>query len=141
MRFFMALIVSLVLTPTLIYAQESPPLPGSVNPYPQSTGLIQSYVPSSIDISQPQMIKPTSPMTGIPRHYGVIASTSQWHIQFTDARSVDLHPYTIIEPRGATLRKGQRILVLGYYQYTTKVNAPVIDARSIVIVNGDGKDR
>lgn len=140
--FLTALFVCLVVSVGSVHAQTFPiPAPASVNPYPESTGIVHPYATGNGPFEAESAGQVVQPSVGLPRHYGVVASVSQWHVQLTDARSLDLHPYTVIEPLGGVIRRGQRILVRGFFRAGARPGAPVIDARSIVIVNGDGRDR
>lgn len=82
-------------------------------------------------------------MNGPPRTFGLIAKFEGFsgkHLRLIDGRYVDLHEYTVIEPEGAELKKGQRILIRGFFAPGTREGHVTIDARAITIINGDGKD-
>ena len=139
--FFTALFVCSVVSAGSAYAQTFPiPAPASVNPYPESTGIVHPYPTGNGPFEAESVGQVVQPSVGLPRHYGVVASVSQWHVQLTDARSVDLHPYTVIEPLGGVIRRGQRILVRGFFRSGARPGTSVIDARSIAIVDVDGRD-
>jgi len=84
----------------------------------------------------------TSP-PGPPTINGVIARV-EWpsgkHLRLLDGRYVDLHDYTVIEPEGAALHAGQRIVIRGFFAPGTREGHVTIDARAISLVNGDGQD-
>jgi hypothetical protein len=65
---------------------------------------------------------------------GIVSSFTGWQLKFVDGRTVYLDKQTIIDPTGATIRRGMQIAVHGYFRATGGITA-----RYIVIQNGDGK--
>lgn len=82
-------------------------------------------------------------VSGPPLVIGTIARIdwpSGKHLRLVDGRYVDLHDYTVIDPEGAQLHTGQRIAVRGFFAPGTREGHVTLDARSISLINGDGKD-
>lgn len=73
------------------------------------------------------------PLPAVPRYHGTVAWTSQWHFGLTPGPFfVDLHPYTVIKPTGATIRKGMHVLVYGHMQLELTPGHPTIDASAVI---------
>jgi len=96
------------------------------------------------EVYDPQAVMNVAPVLhGPPMTSGVIARWEGFagkHLRLIDGRYVDLHDYTVIEPRDGQLRPGQHISIRGFFAPGTRDGHVTMNALAITIINGDGMD-